>query len=115
MAKKSNEISLVIDLKEVATLVGNICSECYGVVGLADYKSLKTKIALLRNDQFINGILVSKVRNGFSVEIHLVLAYGVKVTEIVNEVSKRISFALNKKYGELFTKISVFVEEIRDL
>lgn len=114
MAKKNNEISLVIDLKEIATLVGNICSECYGVVGLADYKSLKTKIALLKNDQFINGILVSKVRSGFEVEIHVVLAYGIKVTEIVNEISKRISFALNKKYGELFNKISVFVEEVRE-
>lgn len=115
MAKEEKNIKLSLDTNEIALLVGNICSECYGVVGLADYRSIKKRIVLLRKNKVINGILVTNDKYGFSCEVHLICAYGVKITEIVNEVSKRVSYVLKKKYGELFNKLSVYVEELREL
>jgi uncharacterized alkaline shock family protein YloU len=115
MANKESSIAVKLDTNEISNAVANICSECYGVVGLANFKTTKNKTVELKNDNNVQGIVVKKEKYGFSLEIHLICAYGVKITEIVNEVSKRITFALKRKYGELFNKVSVFVEEVRDV
>ena len=43
------------------------------------------------------------------------MAYGVKISEVVRELYKGISYNLNKKYGPIFNKINIYVEELRDL
>ena len=116
MEKKADKsIKISLSIKDLATLVGETCSECYGVVGLTNSKSIKEKFILLKKENYFEGVNVTKDRDKFAIDVHLVCAYGIKVTEIVNEVSKRLNYVLTKKYGQLFSKINVFVEELRDL
>ncbi len=112
-AEKSIKISLSV--KDVANLVGETCSECYGVVGLTNAKSIKEKLIILKKENYVEGVNVTKENGKFNVDVHLICAYGIKITEIVSEVSKRINYVLTKKYGQLFSKINVYVEELRDL
>lgn len=117
--KKSNSVSTNIDvsisIKEIATLVGETCNECYGVIGLTNIDSLMTRLIILKKENYVKGVNVFREKGKFSIDIHLICASQVKLTEIVNEVSKRVSYVLKDKYGELFNKINVYVEEIRDI
>lgn len=116
MEKKTDKsIKISLSVKDVASLVGETCSECYGVVGLTNSKSIKEKLIILKKENYVEGVNVTKDKDKFNIDVHLVCAYGIKITEIVNEVSKRIAYVLTKKYGELFSKINVYVEELRDL
>ena len=102
-------------LKKVLKFHYETCSECYGVVGLTYAKSIKEKFIILKKENYVEGVNVTKDKDKFNVDVHLICAYGIKITEIVSEVSKRINYVLTKKYGQLFSKINVYVEELRDL
>ena len=113
MAKNNEKnISIKIDVREVAEKIGEICLECYGVVGLSNGNERNLKI-LTKKDLF-EGVFIKKDKDHFIIDIHLICAYGVKVTEIVNEVSKRIFYVLKKRYGELFSKVNVYVDGLRE-
>ncbi len=113
--KTTKSIKISLSIKEIATLVGETCSECYGVIGLTNAKSIKEKFIILKKENYVDGVNITKVQDKFNIDVHLICAYGVKVTEIVSEVSKRINYVLTKKYGQLFSKINVYVEELREL
>ncbi len=113
--KTNTKISLTISIKDIATLVGSTCNECYGVIGLTNIDSLMTRLIILKKENYVQGVNVFRERGKFSIDIHLICATGVKLTEVVNEVSKRVSYVLKDNYGELFNKINVYVEEIREI
>ncbi|MDD7616208.1 MAG: Asp23/Gls24 family envelope stress response protein [bacterium] len=109
---KEKNISITLDVKDVAEKIGEVCLECYGVVGLSN-GNIKT-LKVLTKENLSEGVFIKKDKDHFIIDIHLICAYGVKVTEIVNEVSKRIFYILRKKYGELFSKVNVYVDDLRE-
>lgn len=113
--EKAVSVNLKISLEEIANLIGETCAESYGVIGLTESKSLKEKVIILTKKNYVKGVNVTKELGRFNVDIHIVVASGVKITEIANELSKRITYVLKKKYGELFKKVNVYVEEIREI
>lgn len=114
--KKVKSIEIQVSTKDIAELVGEVCSSSYGVLGLTKVKNLKSQLAtLLNKDNYIEGILISKEKSKYIIDVHVLVAYGVKISEVVNELSKGIAYNLNKKYGPVFSKVNIYVEELRDL
>jgi uncharacterized alkaline shock family protein YloU len=114
--KAENPIKAEIDNKELASLIGEVCSETYGVVGLTRVKTIKNQLVILRKQNYVEGILIFKNSKGkYDIDVHLICAYGVKISEVVNEVSKRIAYETKKKYGPRFNKINVYIEDLLDL
>ncbi|MBP5694543.1 MAG: Asp23/Gls24 family envelope stress response protein [Bacilli bacterium] len=112
---KSISVNVKISLEEIANLIGETCAESYGVIGLTQSRSLKEKVIILTKKNYVEGVNVTRELGKFNVDIHIVVASGVKITEIASELSKRITYVLKKKYGELFKKVNVYVEEIREI
>lgn len=99
--------------KELAELIGSTIEEIYGVVGLTTVKSFMSQFIILKRDNYVNGVVISETsKNKFDIDIHIIVAYGVKVSEVANEVGKRIFYEANKKFGNFFGKINVFVEDL---
>ena len=99
--------------KELALLIGETVCSTYGVVGLTRVKSLKNQLVILRKENYVDGVLVFRnLKDKFDIDVHLIVAYGVKVSEVVNQVSKRILYEASKKYGNIFGKINVYVEDL---
>ena len=48
--KTNTKISLTISTKDIATLVGSTCNECYGVIGLTNIDSLMTRLIILKKE-----------------------------------------------------------------
>ncbi len=109
----TNKTNIEISLKDISGYIGDICSETYGVLGLVSSKNPIDVI--LKREKYSEGIGVYKIGSKYNVDIHLAVAYGVKITEVASEVSNRILYFLNKQFHGLFNKINVYVEELRDL
>ena len=114
-SKKIKETSLK-DKKELANFIGEIVSQVYGVVGLTRVNTIKNQLILLKKENYVDGILIlSDLKGKYEIDVHIIVAYGVKINEVINEVSKRIKYEVKKKFGDVFSKINVYVEDLLDL
>jgi uncharacterized alkaline shock family protein YloU len=113
--KTTEEKPLGLDRTKLATTIGEIASEVYGVVGLTRVHTLKNQLVILRKENYVDGIILTTNKGKIDLEIHLVCAYGVKITEVASEVAKRVRYELEKKYGKIINKFDVYVEDLLDL
>jgi uncharacterized alkaline shock family protein YloU len=105
------EIEVVEEV--IATLSGVTATECYGVVGMSSRK-LKDGIAeLLRKENFSKGITVRSVNNSIEIDLHVIVAFGTKISEIAAGIQKRVKFVLENTLGIPVDSINIYVQSVR--
>jgi uncharacterized alkaline shock family protein YloU len=103
-----------ISEEAIATLAGGVVSECYGVVGMASQKVLKDGLAeLLKKENYSRGVVVRKTESGYELDLYIVISFGVKITEVVAEVQKKVKYMLEKTLEQDFDKINIFVQGVK--
>jgi len=108
--------NISVSLNAIAAIAGNAACECYGVLGLASQNPLRDDIyELLGTDNFIRGLTVKEGRLGIEINLYIVVAYGLKITEIVSEVQKKVRYVLKKALDLNFSAINVYVQSIKKL
>ena len=114
--KKTNYGKINITSKAVATVVANAAFECDGVVGLASRGGLKGKIdSILSKDEYVKGVLISQTKSSVSISLYLVISYGVKVTEVLSEVQKRVRYVVSKTFELKVNKVNVYAVSLRKI
>ena len=97
-------------------IVGLATMECYGVVGMAQKKSIRNEInELLKNDSFNKGVFVNKRKDSIEVDLYIVVGYGLRITEIASEVQKKVKFDLERTFNISFAAINVYVQGVKSL
>ena len=84
-------------LEKIAAIVGNTVEEVYGVTGLSSYRTILDEIqTLLKKENFRDGVKVIKVSdtNNYEVTVFCLLAFGVKVNEVIDELQEQIKYAV---------------------
>ena len=105
-----------ISQEAIATLAGGVVSECYGVVGMASQKVFKDGIAeLLKKDNFARGVVVRKGENALELDLYIIISFGVKISEVVMEVQKKVKYVLEKSLSEEIAAVNVFVQGVQVL
>ena len=108
--------SIAISNNVIANAAGLIATSCYGVVGMVPKTGLKASIAeLLRLDNYKKGVFARESKNGIEVEMYIMVAYGLKITEVVSEVQKKVKYVLEKTLDIKFKSINVFVKGIKSV
>ncbi len=98
----------------VATLAGGAVAECYGVVGMASKNLLKDGIyELLRKDNYAKGIVVTNNGETYDLDLYIVISYGVKISEVVTEVQKKVKYTLEQELDLKFRSVNIFVQGVR--
>ena len=99
----------------IATLAGSTVAECYGVVGMASKNLLKDGLyEILKLDNYSKGIVVRKNDDSsYDLDLYIVISYGVKISEVVGEVQKKVKYDLERGLDLKFNAINVFVQGIR--
>ena len=114
LAKKTSLGQINISLETIAQMAASIALSSYGVVGLAEKTILREPSPKpLKVKDYNKAVFVKHRKDGFIVDLYLVCAYGVKITEIVNEVQKKVKYDLEKKFMVKFTGINVFIQAIK--
>ncbi len=106
--------SIEITPDAISAVAGSSALECYGVVGLAPKKfDPEKKITPLKASAFQEAIIARKTGKSYVVDVYIILAYGVKITEIVSEVQKKVKYDLEKKFDLTFSSVNVFVQALK--
>lgn len=115
ISKKTKYGEINISKEAIVKVAVDASLECYGVIGVADKSSLSNNIVtLLKFGEFDKGVYVSSSKDGYEVSIYLVLAMGVKITEVLSEVQKKVKYVLTKTFGLRFKEINVHAQDIKE-
>lgn len=114
--KVNNKGNVSISMEAIASIAGNAATECYGVVGMVPKTGLRASIAeLLRIENYKKGVFAKETKSGIEVEMYIMVAYGLKITEVVSEVQKKVKYVLEKTLDIKFKSINVFVKGIKNI
>jgi len=103
-----------VSKEAITTLAGGIVSECYGVVGMASQKFLKDGWAeLLRKENFSKGVVVVEKDGALELDLYIIVSHGVKISEVVLEVQKKVKYMMEKTLDVDFETINVYVQGIK--
>lgn len=106
-----------ISLQAIASIAGSAAIECYGVVGLSAKNSLSERVdKLLGKKNFEQAVVCQKEKKGgYSIDLYLVVASETKITEVIREVQKKVSYVLEKTFGIEFKKVNVYVQGVLEI
>jgi len=116
--KIDNELGRINISKEaLAVVIGNATNECYGVVGMASKSPVKDGLAVvLGRDNFAKGVnITASVDDKVDIEIYVVVALGVKVSEVCIGIQEKVRYVAAQTFGEHINDINVFVQGIKGL
>lgn len=115
MFEKNTKLgSINISNDVIATIVGGAAMECYGVVGMASQKVLKDGFyELLKKENYARGIIVTSQDTGIVVDMYIIVGYGMKISEIVSEVQKKVKYVLETALDVEVDAINVYVQGVR--
>jgi uncharacterized alkaline shock family protein YloU len=97
----------------VSTIAGVAAMECFGVVGMST-RNLKEGITeLLRKDNVHKGIDISILENKVTVTLFIVVAYGVKISEVAQNIQEKVKFSIENMTGMEVESVNVNVTGVR--
>ncbi len=105
--------SINITLDAIAAVAGNAAMQCYGVVGMSSKRSIREEInELLKKENYSKGVIARKKKDSYEVDIYIVVSYGLRITETVTQVQKKVQYDLEKVFSIKF-KVNVYVQGIK--
>ncbi len=109
--------SLIVSDDVLADLVGYAAKECYGVVGMAlpPDASMQDSIAGLRpSTRLRRGIIIEHGEDGrLSVELHVILEYGVNMSTVSQNLVDSVRFVLKDIAQIEDPDVTVHVEGVK--
>ena len=104
---------VLINPDVIATYAGSVAVECFGIVGMAAVNMKDGLVKLLRKDSLKHGINVSIEDNTISLDFHVIVAYGVSISTVAQNLIESVQYKLEEFTGMQVEKINIFVEGVR--
>lgn len=107
--------SITISSSAIEAVALDAALDCYGVVAVTNKKKFRNKQIekILKIDEQQNGVEVKKTKDGWAVNIFIIVTYGLKLTEIIGEVQKSVKYSLEKTFDITFAAINVYIEGVK--
>lgn len=114
--KVTNYGQIKITNNAIATVVADAAMECYGVLGILDRSSIREQITtFLKRGSYSNGIKVISANGKIEISINIAVAYGVKITEVLREVQKKVKYVVEKALLVNVNKVNVFAVDVKEV
>ncbi|PDO11816.1 MAG: hypothetical protein BLM47_01050 [Candidatus Reconcilbacillus cellulovorans] len=98
----------------VAVVAGRAAASCYGLVGMAARSPLKDGIAgLFSRDHPERGVEVRTEDGELVVDLHVVVGYGTKISEVAHNVQQHVRYTLQERLGLDVDRVNVYVDDVR--
>lgn len=104
---------IYIDPKVIATYAGSVAVECFGIVGMAFVNMTQGAVQLLRRDAWTKGITVEVVDNKLNIDFHVIVAYGVNIPTVMDNLISNVKYKLEAFTGLTVNTVNIFVEGVR--
>ena len=104
---------ITIDKDVVSKYAGSVAVECFGIVGMAGINVKDGLVKLLKMDSITRGIVVKMVNNKLVLDFHVIVAYGVSVLAVSDNLISNVKYKVEEFTGIEVEKVNVFVEGVR--
>ena len=112
--KKTRYGAISVTENAVASLAGGVITECYGVVGMASKKIIRDGWAeLLKIENYSRGVVVKETDDGLEIDLYILVSFGVKISEVVQEAQKKVKYVLEKSLSEPISCVNVYVQGVQ--
>ena len=105
--------NITIDNEVIAQYAGSVAMECFGVVGMAGINVKDGLVKLLKMDSMTRGINVSIQNNKLTLNFHVILAYGVSILAVSDNLISNVKYKVEEFTGMEIAKINIYVEGVR--
>lgn len=105
--------AVVIENNVIATIAGMAAMKSYGIVGMASKSATDGLLELLKFENISKGIKVITEDDKLTIEIHVVLEYGVKISTVGENIIENVKFYIKDLTGIEPYNVEVVVEGIR--
>lgn len=105
--------NIVIDNEVIAQYAGSVAVECFGIVGMAGVNVKDGLVRLLKMDSITRGISVSLNKNKLILDFHVIVAYGVSILAVSDNLIDNVKYKLEQFTGLEVEEINIFVEGVR--
>lgn len=106
-----------IDISEsyLSKLIGNEVTSCFGVIGMVP-SNPKQKLfnRFNKNESIDTGIKVTGSEGFVTVEIHIVVTYGMNINAIAASITEKVKYVVKEKTGVTVDKVIVKVDGIKE-
>jgi uncharacterized alkaline shock family protein YloU len=96
---------ITISSEAIARIVGETARECYGVVGMAGRKWLP--------DRATRGIEIGGNGDGVTIDLHVVVEYGLNLAEVASTIRNRVSYEVERLTGLSVRAVEVHIDDVR--
>jgi uncharacterized alkaline shock family protein YloU len=100
---------ITISSAAIAQIVAETALECYGVVGMKS--SLRGRVA--RGRTRARGIEVGRDGDDVTVDVHVVVEYGLNLAEVASSVRNRVAYEVERLTGLPVRAVEVHVDAVR--
>lgn len=105
--------NISIDSDVIANYAGTVANECFGVVGMANVNVKDGLVKLLKPESLTTGISVSIQNSGISLDFHLIVAYGVNILAVSDNLMSTVKYKVEEFTGLKVEKVNIYVEGVR--
>lgn len=98
----------------IATVVGGAVTEIFGVVGMASKNQIRDNLnEILGRDSYSKGVIVRQEEDGVSIDVYIVVGYGIKISEVCHNVQSKIKYNLESMLNVDAQAVNVIVQGVR--
>jgi len=108
--KKTSLGKINITNKAISSLVADTILGCYGIVGIC---AKDEKAAILPKEKVEKVIHIEAQKEGYNISFNIVVALGVKVTEIIRSVQKEVKYVVESTFDVRVAKVNIFVQDLK--
>lgn len=105
--------NITISNNVIANAAGLIATSCYGVVGMAVRNTKDGIVSLLKPSNLAKGIKVNVEENEITVDMYIVVQYGVNINAICESIINGVKYRLSELIGMDVKTVNINVESIR--
>jgi uncharacterized alkaline shock family protein YloU len=113
---RSNDLGDITVTRElVETLAGLATLDCYGLVGMVP-QNLQSGISnILGIDSIRKGVEVSNTDAGLVIDVHVIIGYGIKISEVAYNVMQKVTYVLENNAELPVASVNVNVKGVKVL
>ncbi len=113
MTTQSNqEGSIYILPQAIKTVARNAALQSYGVISLAPASPAETVSRFFKKEADV-GILVNSEEDGVSLELNLIIEYGLRIKSVADSVAESVKYSVEKTMGIPVKRVDVHVRGLR--
>ena len=105
--------NITIDKEVIAQYAGSVAVECFGIVGMAGINMKDGLVKLLKKESITRGIQVSMHKNKLVLDFHVIIAYGVSILAVSNNLMENVKYKVEEFTGIGIDKINIYVEGVK--